>query len=272
MRVYPFSIAPRAGSAFARFPFIFDGSPWTKANADGRAISCALSLMAAGDQGFDAEGRSPRRPDLYRSLGIESGRVAARRQTHSRDVLAVEPGRPVPAFSELPPGDGFASADTSVFLSVTVADCLPVYLLDTESGAFAVLHSGWKGTGIALEGLALMSRRWGTRPASVAAVLGPCIRGCCYAVDAERAALFSAEFGGASGEFPLGPVVREAEGRFFIDLQAANARLLAAAGVEHLAVSQDCTFDDERLGSYRREGSGHFTRMAAVVGRFPLGD
>ena len=271
MRVYPFNLAPRAGSAFARFPFMFAGSPWSSPDADGRAISCALSLRSAGDQGFDAEGRSPARPGLFASLGIESDRVAARRQTHSRDVLAVDPLSPPPRFSDAPPGDGLASSDGSVFLSVTVADCLPVYLLDTVSGAFAVLHSGWKGTGIAAEALSLMRERWGTRAASVAAVLGPCIRGCCYEVDAQRASAFDAEFGGP-GESPLGPVVREFEGRFFIDLQAANARLLAAAGVEHLAVCQDCTFEDERLGSYRREGPGRFTRMVAVVGRFPVGD
>jgi copper oxidase (laccase) domain-containing protein len=160
-------------------------------------------------------------------------------------------------------------------LAVTAADCLPVFLLDTRSGSFAALHSGWKGTGIVLTALALM-RDQGTRPEEVAALLGPCIRSCCYRVDEGRAVLFEAEFGPSSPRvrvlirggdpYPLGPVVRRDGGGSYLDLQAANARLLAAAGVRHLAWCEDCTFTDERLGSYRREGPGAYTRMAALAG------
>jgi YfiH family protein len=163
-------------------------------------------------------------------------------------------------------------------LAVTVADCLPVFLLDLRSGSFAALHSGWKGTGIVLTALALMKER-GTRPEETAALLGPCIRSCCYRVDDGRAAFFEAEFGPSSlrvraltrggGPFPLGSVVRRDGGGSYLDLQAANARLLAAAGVRHIAWCEDCTFTDERLGSYRREGPGTYTRMAAMAGLFP---
>lgn len=266
MRIYPFILAPSPGSVTARFPFLFDGGPWTRSASGGGVVSCALSLASAGDQGFDEAGRGPGRPALFRSLGLEPERVAARRQTHFREVLVLDPSAPVPGFSELPPGDGLVVGDGGPHLSVTVADCLPVYLLDTRSGAYAVLHSGWKGTGIVAVALRLMAEAWGTSPASVAAVLGPCIRGCCYEVDVDRAASFRGEFG--SLPTPLGPCVREAEGRFFIDLQAANAGLLAAAGVEHAAVCQNCTFEDGRLGSYRRQGPAGFTRMVAVVGPF----
>jgi copper oxidase (laccase) domain-containing protein len=163
------------------------------------------------------------------------------------------------------------SRDRDIWLSVTVADCLPVYLFDTESGAFGILHSGWKGTGIVLKALALMEERWNTRPPAVAVVLGPCIGACCYRVDEGRARIFEEEFGGPDGDYPLGPVVirRPRNGSSpaepFLDLRAANARLLAGAGVRNLAVCQDCTFTDERLGSFRREGKD-YTRMAALIG------
>jgi copper oxidase (laccase) domain-containing protein len=153
-----------------------------------------------------------------------------------------------------------------------------VFLHDTEGGAFGLVHSGWKGTGIVLRALRLMGERWKVRPEAVAAILGPCLRSCCYRVGEERARAFEAEFG---GDGPLGPVTREAPipgepGRaFFLDLQAANARLLAAEGVRNIAVCGDCTFTDERLGSFRREGvrdnpgdPSLYTRMAVLVGRF----
>jgi YfiH family protein len=196
-------------------------------------------------------------------------------------VFVVEPGILPGAFAR--EGDGMvclAPERRESFLAVTVADCLPVFLLDTESGAFAALHSGWKGTGIVLKALSIMQER-GTRPEAVAAVLGPCIQSCCYQVDEERAAAFEAEFGASSSHvppetpFPLGPVTGQAPsvlpaalglGRY-IALQAANARLLAGAGVRNIAYCEDCTFTDSRLGSYRREGQ-NYTRMAAMAGYF----
>jgi YfiH family protein len=269
MAVFPFTLSFSGGPA-ARFPFVMDGLP-----AEG--ISCAISSRSAGDMVYSAGEANPARDALYRFLGLESRRVFSCTQVHSRDVLVVDRDSP----NGGPRGDGMVSRDPLVCLSVTVADCLPVFLLDTEGGAFGLVHSGWKGTGIALRALELMGERWKVRPEAVAAILGPCIGPCCYRVEEERARAFEAEFG---GEGPLGPVTREApdpgeageKGRaFFLDLRAANARLLAAAGVRNIAVCGDCTFTDQRLGSFRREGVRDnpggppvYTRMAALIGRF----
>lgn len=218
---------------------------------------------------FDAGSSNPARDAFLRGQGLDPARLRFCVQIHSRDVLlagdrpAGEPGR----------ADGLAAISPDMLLSVTVADCLPVALFDTEHRAFALVHSGWKGTGIARVALSLMGRTWGTRPEAVAAVLGPCIRSCCYRVDEERAAAFEAEFGGA-GAYPLGPVVerteRDPRGREpqpRLNLQAANASILAEAGVRELSVCGNCTYTDERLGSFRREGPEHYTRMVAVAGR-----
>jgi YfiH family protein len=209
---------------------------------------------------YSPAGNSPNRHRLYASLGLDQERVYACTQVHARDVLVIDRGSPHTG----PQADGMISRDNGVWLSVTVADCLPVYLYDTESGGFGILHSGWQGTGIVMTALRLMEEHWHTRPEAVAAVLGPCIRSCCYQVDAERAHAFEAEFGGFGGVYPLGPVVHPPR---YIDLQAANARLLANAGVRNIAVCGDCTFTDARLGSFRREGPS-YTLMAALVGHF----
>ena len=256
------TVDSRCGS----FPFFADGLPLAADAIPGR-LSCALSLRASGDMGFDPDHPNPNRTRFFTELGLDAGRVVARRQTHSRDVLVVEPGGN--GVFVLPPGDGIAANDPSLVLSVTVADCLPVFLADIENGAFSIVHSGWKGTGIAVNALELMRRRWGTKPANVSAVLGPCIRGCCYEVDAGRAAAFDAEFGQVCEGKALGPAVRRQGTRCFIDLQAANAALLESSGVRNIAVCSDCTFTLDRLGSFRREGSESFTRMVALLGRLP---
>jgi YfiH family protein len=296
---YPFVLEFSGGDRYARFPFMYNGRAVTCLPGGAPAPSCLISGRAGGNLRFDpspygtaaregsAAGQCPAglhgpvREAFFRSLGLSPDRVYSLVQIHSRTVHALDraiPGGPAEFVRE---GDGMVSFLPDPFLALTVADCLPVFLLDTETGYFAALHSGWKGTGIVLRALALMKER-GTRPEALAAVLGPCIQSCCYRVDPERAAAFEAEFGASpfpgAGEasYPLGRAVRYrkdpapgspcGEG-WYLGLQAANAGLLAGAGLRNIAYCRDCTFTDGRLGSYRREGSC-YTRMAAMAGPF----
>ena len=83
--------------------------------------------------------------------------------------------------------DGHATADSGVLLAVTVADCVPIYLLDAESRAVALLHGGWRGVaaGILPRGTTLLGTRWGTDPERLLVHLGPAICGACYEVGPE---------------------------------------------------------------------------------------
>ncbi|MCL2044571.1 MAG: polyphenol oxidase family protein [Treponema sp.] len=273
--VYPFTLI--FDGVYARFPYIFEGNPvYTTGEKSGSgkiAPSCFISGRSAGDMAFSLSSFNKNREEFFRLLKIQPENVYSLAQVHSRDVYTLNPSMegtlPSPGIFARE-GDGMVSYSSNAFLSVTVADCLPVFLLDTENGWFAVLHSGWKGTGIVSNAVEIMQKA-GSRPQALAAVLGPCIQSCCYRVDTERAKLFNDEFGcasphcGDSKEFPLGNVVQKKKS-WYINLQAANARLLAAAGVKHIAYCTDCTYTDTRLGSFRREGSHAYTRMIALVG------
>ena len=275
--LYPFTLNFKGNCAC--FSFIFEGKP-VALTGNNPAPSCLVSHREAGDMVFRLPGKN--RNAFFRAQGIPPEKVYGLFQVHSHNVYTLgEPGHD-PAFSALLPppevfaqkGDGIVSFAPSAFLAVTAADCLPVFLLDTENGFFAALHSGWKGTGIVVKALEIMKTR-GSRPEAIAAVLGPCIQSCCYKVDEERAKHFKAEFGEdflnkKPAEYPLGGVVRQKKSGWFINLPAANARLLAAGGVRHIAHCTDCTFTDTRLGSFRREGAEAFTRMIAIAGPKPL--
>ena len=256
MQVYSFDLEFKYDDTqtpyFASFSFIVDNIPVN-------GISCGISSRFAGDMrpsSLDADStypkQTPNRLALFGKLGLNADCVYGLKQIHSHTVIEVDRSNP-PLIS----ADGMICNDREIALSVIVADCLPVYLYDTESGAFGLAHSGWKGTGIVLEALRLMQERFSARPEAVAAILGPCIDSCCYKVDAARAKSFEKEFGETS--------VRKSGEDFYIDLKAANIRLLKNAGVRDIAVCGNCTFTDKRLGSFRREGHKDYTHMAALV-------
>ena len=256
MNIHPFSLDFKNDSTgkplYATFPFVVDGIAQT-------GISCGISSHYAGDMKYEAT--NPNRRALFAELGLNPGSVFGVWQIHSRSVLVVDRDNP-----PLEKADGLVTRDRGVILSVTVADCLPVFLYDTKTGAFGLVHSGWKGTGIALDAISVMGENWGTKAGDVAAVLGPCIGACCYKVDVERAAVFEKEFGAESVRKSCQESVLNSAKEFYLDLKAANIKLLSNAGVRNISVCTDCTFTDERLGSFRRQGE-QYTRMVALITR-----
>ncbi len=120
----------------------------------------------------------PWRAGLFAALGVEPGRVRCVRQVHSRAVVRID-GSEAPD-GPFPEADGMTTDRPDLLLTVTVADCLPIFLADRRTGAFALVHSGWKGTGIVVEAVRLMEAAYGTHAADLAATIGPGIGPCCY--------------------------------------------------------------------------------------------
>ena len=225
-----------------------------------------LSFAAAGDMKFGDRRGAANRDAFLRDAGLRTDLVIGLELGHSRNVIfpsgaeeAAELARAAGGADGLvlggdPAGRGFAA-------SVTVADCMPIWILDRGSGAFGLLHSGWRGTGILAVAIRAMAARLGSEPSSMAVILGPAIGPCCYEVAGERAARFSAEFG-ADG-------VRRRGASAYLDLRSANLSIAERLGVGQLLSVESCTSCDGRLGSYRRQGGAAFTRMLAVCGRSP---
>jgi hypothetical protein len=138
------------------------------------------------------------------------------------------------------------------------ADCTPILIYDPAHRAFALVHSGWRGTvqAAARAAVEALEQSFGSRPADLVAAVGPSIGPCCYEVGDEVTGAVRAAFDDADG---LLPVVTN--GRHHFDLWAANRRWLEQAGVGTVEVAGLCTacrVDD--FYSHRRERgkTGHF--------------
>jgi len=228
----------------------------------GTGLRAGLSLVPAGSMALSRRGTDPWHARFLRAHDVPADTACSVHQVHSQRVLVVDAATAIAALP-LNDADGMITDRDGVFLTVTVADCLPIILEDTAGPAFGLVHSGWRGTGIVLEALRLMASRYGTRASNVRATIGPGIGACCYAVPEERARLFASAYG-------PGSVVREhgvKDGAPRLDLRAANLVLLGRVGVASVTVVSDCTSCTAALGSFRRQGPEAFTLMLAYVGR-----
>lgn len=146
--------------------------------------------------------------------------------------------------------DALVTGETGLYLSVAVADCVPVALVGERS--VAMVHSGWRGTLSGVAGKAL--REMGDPPEGVRAYVGPSIRRCCYEVSEELAG----EFAGAFGEGAV-------SGRF-LSLQhciRADLRRSGVGEVFDLGLCSGCRPD--LFYSHRKEGPLTGRNLASVA-------
>ena len=236
------------------------------------AFAGLVSLRTAGDLRAPGSLR-----DFLGRVGVAPARLRRVLQVHSRQVVAdvtcgrlAPPARrrqPVPAVQWAPePADGLLagprSAAAGVTLMVTAADCVPI-LIAAPGGAYALLHSGWRGTGIAAVAVDGLRRRFGVAPSSLSVVLGPAIGACCYQVDAARYRCFRDRYGSAAVR--RADAARRDRTGLYLDLHAANAILLRRLGVRDIRAVAECTSCSRRLHSSRRDGGGLRCRLMAIL-------
>jgi len=177
------------------------------------------------------------------SVGVRLPLVLPR-QVHGTRVVEADRAAPPPE------ADGLSTTAPGLLVGVVTADCMPVLLLDERRRVASAVHAGWRGAaaGVLEAALRQLRERYGSEPTEVVAAIGPAIGGCCYEVGDEVRAAFQAR---------TGDVTRAAwNGRRHVDLRTAAAALLAADGVERVAVLGPCTACGRGYHSYRRDGAG----------------
>jgi polyphenol oxidase len=155
--------------------------------------------------------------------------------------------------------DGLSTGELGVFIAISVADCVPVFLFDPVTRSVAGIHAGWRGTtsGIASNAVSLMKAEFGANTDDIVAFVGPAAGKCCYEVGPDVAKLFDSQFvSGGEGD------------KRKVDLKGANVAGLVNAGVSpsNIEEHRGCTIHEKELyHSHRRDGvsSG---RMMCVIG------
>jgi len=203
------------------------------------------------------------------AIGVAPSRLLRPRQVHGPAVAVVPRGTSFGTFSRgrRPAADAVVTDDPSCALAVQSADCVPLLMADSRTGAIAAVHAGWRGmaAGIIEAAIAALRAHFGSRAADLTAALGPSIGPCCYGVGEDVVEAFS-----AAGHSPAWIDRWFLGGRndgYRLDLRTAARDQLCGAGLQadRIHAADLCTAHDHtRFYSYRAEGSGT-GRLAAVI-------
>jgi YfiH family protein len=171
-------------------------------------------------------------------------------QVHGTEVRSVGPGE---GWVQVDGVDGWVTTARGALLTVTVADCIPVYLAVPGRGV-ALLHAGWRGTagGILGQGLARLLSETGANFGDVTMHCGIGICGSCYEV---------------GSEVRLGcGLPAEGSGPWHVDLRQVLAEEASRLGVGSVTLSSHCSAHGRPTFYSHRASRGSDGRMVAYLG------
>jgi YfiH family protein len=176
---------------------------------------------------------------LLSELDILSGSIALANQVHGSNIKVVKkPG----IYEET---DGLITTKKGLTLGIQVADCAAVLIADEEKKIIGAFHAGWRGAvaNIVPKGIKKMEKLGG-EISNFKAYISPCISKRMFEVGDEVAIQFPEKF-----------VDRLTYKKPHIDLKGFIQDQMEKVGIKEsqIEVSPDCTMQELRFFSYRRE-------------------
>ena len=176
--------------------------------------------------------------------------VALGHQVHGIEVMSLDAGK---GWIQVEGIDGWITTTPGVLLTVTIADCIPVYLIARGKGV-ALIHAGWRGTagGILSRGIERLKAQTGCVESEIITHYGIGICGACYEVGPEVME--------GCGAPALG------QGPWHIDLRERLCGQARELGLTQVTVSDWCSAHDRSLFYSHRASGGQDGRMVAFIG------
>ena len=180
--------------------------------------------------------------------------VALGNQVHGVELMTL--GKDARGWIQVEGIDGWITTTPGILLTVTVADCIPIYLVVPARGV-ALLHSGWRGTagGILKRGVAGLQAATGCHANEIVMHCGVGICGDCYEVGSEVMQGCGAAMKG--------------EGPWHIDLRHRLEDEAGALGLTSISISPWCSAHDRSAFYSHRASRGSDGRMVGYLGLPP---
>lgn len=136
------------------------------------------SLRSAGNVSYRFGDAAAARAKIAAQLGVNVSTWTAMRQVHGNHVEVVDGG------TEFDQTDGMITKKSNMLLTVVVADCVPLLLVDPVTKVIGVAHAGRKGTELAIS-TEIVNKMitQGCDSTDIQAAIGPSIGPCCYETD-----------------------------------------------------------------------------------------
>jgi len=208
------------------------------------------------EQNLSTQAKKSSLKGLVKKISSEEKHIIIPQQIHGNGCLTIKKGEELKRKYK---GDAILTDRKDIFLTVSVVDCLPVFLVEPKRKVVGLIHAGWRGTllGIAKETIRKAKKEFGCKPEDFTLLFGPAIQKCCYEISEVMAILFDED-----------GLTRMPDEKPKLDLMKINLKQFLNCGVKRKKIfaTNDCTFcNKDMFHSFRRDGD-KAGRMIAFIG------
>lgn len=223
-----------------------------------------LSKRADGSMKFTSDPEkdeliSHNREQFLNKLSIAPESLVSAQLAHGNTVAIIN-SRSSGSSEFVPHTDALLTKQKNIFLSITVADCIPIYLYEPSNQIIGIIHAGWRGLAknIIHATIEKAQNELGLDPTKTLIAIGPSIGPCHFEVQQDVVDQFT--------DFPA--TVSKRENKMHLDLRLIAKDQIRNAGIieEHIEISPICTYEDATYFSHRRDSSDPVEAMIAVIG------
>ncbi len=215
--------------------------------SDGNLIVSLVSEINDGDFSSD---QTQNRTLIENQSRIRDGEWNWLSQEHGTEIIWLDKNKRAYGIK----GDALATSSSEKVIAITVADCLPLLLIE-ESGILSLLHLGWRGIeqGLLEKSIQLIKTKSNE---SMSAVMGPCINPCCYEFSQNAMDNLVEKYGSKI-------VSKTLAGALSLNIKECVRGILSSCDVEVKYDDPFCTNCDPRHWSFRSDGTGKRQVMIA---------
>ncbi|PIR87623.1 MAG: peptidoglycan editing factor PgeF [Candidatus Harrisonbacteria bacterium CG10_big_fil_rev_8_21_14_0_10_45_28] len=219
-------------------------------------IQYGFSTRANGTMFIRSKERDKNLGEYLKTQDIKPGDVVSALLAHGVEVADVGANHQGQKINDT---DGLVTNQSGVYLTVTGADCFPVFAY-SPSGVVGIAHVGWPGAqkNIVSELVAKM-KLLGAELENILIGIGPGLQKCHFEIQQDVADFFEQYEG----------VVKNTKGKKYLNLPEFISQQLEEAGVlrKNIEISPECTHcEQDKYFSYRRDKSEEVQAMVAYIG------
>jgi len=199
-----------------------------------------MRVVINGDNGLSLNNRAK----FFKRLKLDSSDMVACDLVHGIKIKTVtkkDAGKIIIAT------DGLVTKEKNLILTVTAADCLPLYFFDQKQQVIGIAHAGWRGVwqNLAGEMVLKMKKQFHCLPENFNVYIGPHIKKCHFDINPELSAQFE----------KYKKFLFNNSKSIKIDLSGIVRQQLIEAGIKkaNIKVSPDCTYCHKKYFSNRRD-------------------